>query len=98
MHHGTAQLIVRNNQHVRANACRAVQAQFFQLLGVRRFLHVNLNVVLFFKVGDRILYAGRLLDVFPDVKLRGGVDLHRERREDKRSENVLFHVQPHVKV
>ena len=54
------------------------------------FLDVDLHVVLFFKIGDRIFNAGRLLDVFPDVKLRGGVYLHRERREDQSSEYVLF--------
>ncbi len=79
MHDGAAQLIVRNDQHP-GNACRAVQAQFFQLLCVGSFLHVDLNVVLFFKVRDRIFNTGRLLDVFPDVKLRGGVSLYRERR------------------
>jgi hypothetical protein len=99
LHHGAAQLIIRDDQHIRADTGRAVQTQFFQLLGVRHLLHVNLNVELLFKVAHRIFDARRFLDVFPDVKLLCGMNLNGgERREDKSSENVLFHYQPHVKV
>lgn len=61
MHNRPAQLIIGNDQHVRANSCRAVEAQFFQLLRVRHLLQVNLNVVLLFEIGDRVFNAGRFL-------------------------------------
>lgn len=50
---GAAELVIRDHQHVRPNARRAIEAQLFQLLGIRHLLQIDLHVVLLLKIADR---------------------------------------------